>query len=115
MASEDHNKASEENETRSHSVIIVIPQYNARQMSLRMRRTVVSGPRGGVVSDGLLGDSRLLKRSHQHLLLHLLLLLSTPPPLGSVGRAGGVAGDRLYRPREGTKTVGRTGLFLVIC
>lgn len=41
---------------------------------------------GGVVSDGLLGDSRLLKRSHQHLLL--LLAFSTFPPLGSVGRAG---------------------------
>lgn len=76
---------------------------------------------GGVVSDGLRGDSRLLKRSHQH----LLLALSTFPPLGSVGCAGRrqraalreclvTRADRLYRPREGTKTMGRTGLFLVI-
>lgn len=39
---------------------------------------------GGVVSDSLRGDSRLLKRSHQH----LLLALSTFPALGSVGCVG---------------------------
>lgn len=45
LASEEHNKASEENETQFHSVIIIIPQYNARHMSLWMRQTLMSGLR----------------------------------------------------------------------